>query len=711
MGTTGAFKGIFCQYKKFERCFFRVEKSGDQANYIKLKHQFRMILSFSVPLLLLSFALKILFGYFLWTPVPLLVACLVGFRFQCYNFPRIMIFLAMTVVPLMPLSNNLFLSAPTGIYFSSIQLLVQTQSTFLLVAHLGVQTLIFYFYGMEKITQKIQSMTPEELADAAKGAFFLCVLAAWINLASMLRFYSHVSNLLRKLSGLWDNISKNNEKLNEQNLKLQNNLEMKDIFIYTFSHELKNALNGLLGNLTLAYDTAKDTQLAQFLSSAKVCGEVLKNFVHNILDSGKLENGNLEVSSERTDVMSFMENVWAICGRIIENKRLQGYLEIAKNVPKHLDLDEQRMIQIVLNLVSNACKFTEKGHVRIRVSWEPLTARKSQQVLGDRQSVQTENNHSRRAHSEENEFTLGGDVREFLDTSEACSRNQEKLHLITDRSKKFITERQFYQLTLSKAHWDANERLSPSNYSENSNGTLQVQVFDTGCGMNEEEQSRLFRRFSQINIIPGQRKVGTGLGLWICKELAKGLDGDIKVRSEIGVGSLFELTIHTTVSRNTDRATQQPSLSIDSESSQPRPARKLKEPNMKKILIADDDNFNVELMKNYLNKFGIRYICAYDGEEAVTLFKKHYEEICYIITDNFMPKKTGVEAALEIAHFLKEMKKPRIPIMCISGDVKVNVGEAGITSVIQKPINFERLKHELSIVYPQIGGLASLEPK
>ncbi len=123
---------------------------------------------------------------------------------------------------------------------------------------------------------------------------------------------------------------------------------------------------------------------------------------------------------------------------------------------------------------------------------------------------------------------------------------------------------------------------------------------------------------------------------------------------------------------------------------------------MLKILIADDDSFNIELMKNYLNKFGISYICAHDGEEAVLLFKQNYQDICYVITDNFMPKKTGTEAALEIASFLEEKRQPKIPILCISGDLKVNVGERGITSVIQKPINFYRLKEELMVVYPQL---------
>ena len=69
-----------------------------------------------------------------------------------------------------------------------------------------------------------------------------------------------------------------------------------------------------------------------------------------------------------------------------------------------------------------------------------------------------------------------------------------------------------------------------------------------------------------------------------------------------------------------------------------------------------------------------------------------------------MPKKTGTEAALEIAAFLKELKKPKIPIVCISEDAKLTVGETGITSVIQKPINFDRLREELIIIYPQINS-------
>jgi len=171
----------------------------------------------------------------------------------------------------------------------------------------------------------------------------------------------------------------------------------------------------------------------------------------------------------------------------------------------------------------------------------------------------------------------------------------------------------------------------------------------------------------------------------------------------VGVGSVFELAIRTKVS-HIPKKSRLFRLAADQEgiNSPPLLSSEQRRSNTLKILIADDDSFNIELMKNYLNKFGISYICAYDGEEAVSLFKKHYQEICFVITDNFMPKKTGTEAALEITDFLKEKRQPKVPILCISGDLKVSAGESGITSVIQKPINFDRLKEELASVYPHL---------
>ena len=697
---------MFKKYKRFEKAFFKEDKAQDMVTYIKLKHQFRSMLMLTAVTFVPSLYMLIEYQLVTASVYLILLAVLVGFRTKSYNALRILFLIILVLLPLRYLSESIVLVFPVAFLISNVQILVQTQSINLMVIHLIVEAAIFYFYGTDFIVSTIKEMSEEELTKSVRGMVLFAFMVAILNIVTMKLFYSQFSSLLRKVNKLTENISKVNNQLNDQNLKLQSNLEMKDVFIYTFSHELKNALNGLLGNLSLAYDTAKAPQVIQFLSSAKVCGEVLKNFIHNILDSGKLEKGNLEVSLERKDVMSFMQSVWAICGKIIENKRLKGSLEIEKNVPRFLDLDEQRIIQIILNLVSNAVKFTEKGYVRIRISWQTVSTYCDEQERKENLSLITNNSQNKVDEEKEEgrETARFGDMREFPDNLEARPSMKESYHLEAEYEKKFIESLQVLQLDLLKSHWNREDVLS-STLPEGSKGILKLQVLDSGCGMTPEDQNLLFQKFSQVSPAQDQRKVGTGLGLWICKELARRLDGDIKARSMVGVGSVFELKIQTRVSAIPKKPNQHQDNEINSLiriSSEQRSTS-----NMLKILVADDDSFNIELMKNYLNKFGINYIYAYDGEEAVSLFKKHYKEIGFVITDNFMPKKTGTEAAFEIADFLEEKQLPKIPIICISGDLKVHVTGKGITSVIQKPINFDRLKEELMVVYPQLAQFTS----
>ena len=690
------FTAAFAQYKRFEKHFFKADKAKDMTAYIKLKHQFRAMLVVPGFAIIPTLYLLIFHGFFIVFVPVLLSSVLIGFRTKSYRILQAIFYTLMTLIPIRYIWTPHILVIPASILLTNMQILAQIQSISLMVAHLATQSLFFYFYGLDFMMAKIKGMSPEELAEDAKFAVGYSVGSAVTNMVCMRLFNSQFLSLLRKVNTLKDDLSKANNQLNDQNLKLQNNLELKDVFIYTFSHELKNALNGLLGNLFLACDTAKDHRVIQFLTSAKVCGEVLKNFVHNILDSGKLENGNLEVSPEKKDVMNFFQNAWRICGRIIQNKRLEGFLEIEKNVPRYLELDEQRMIQIILNLVSNACKFTEKGYVRLRVSWKTISINNALQLQSPPETSRTH-----RDNFEED--ALFRDMSEFPDSQDGSLSNRENNHLVmSEYRKKFISGKPCYQLNLKKSQWNQGEVLS-SKLPGGSKGILKIQILDSGCGMTAEEQGRLFQKFSQVNQLAGQRKVGTGLGLWICKELASRMNGDIKTRSNVGVGSVFELTVCTLIPKILEKSrSRNGSLYFTANNSLMKLPSEPKVSSTRKILLADDDSFNIELMKNYLNKFGINYLCAYDGEEAVSLFRKHYKEIGFVITDNFMPKKTGVEAALEIAGFLEEQGQPKIPIMCISGDLKVSAGERGITSVIQKPINFDRLKEELMIIFPQV---------
>ena len=507
------FKEIFSKYKRFEKCFLKEDKAKDMVSYIKLKHQFRSMMCYNIVLFIPAIYNLIMYGVLLSMGPLLMLTVLVGYRIKAYNAVKFLFFMLMMVGPVQYPSSPVILATPVVIFATTLQVLIQTQSDYLTWIHMVTLAIGFYFYGMDLMVETIRGMSTEGLVKSAKAAITFTFIGTAAALLCLKIFYAQFSSLLRKVNTLTESLSKANNQLNEQNHKLQSNLEMKDVFIYTFSHELKNALNGLLGNLYLAYDSAKVPEVIQYLSSAKVCGEVLKNFIHNILDSGKLENGNLEVAPERKDVMSFMQNVWSICGRIIQNKRLKGSLEIERNVPRLLDLDEQRIIQIILNLVSNACKFTEKGYVRIHVSWQTIVASSSSNQEGN--GLQ-ETNNSRDRIDEENEedreAAHSGDMREFMNSLDASPSKRESHHLVTEYQKKFMESSQPYQLNLMKSHWNSEEVLS-SSLPEGSKGTLKIQVLDSGCGMTTEQQEKLFQKFSQVSSIEGQRKVGTGLGL------------------------------------------------------------------------------------------------------------------------------------------------------------------------------------------------------
>ena len=105
------------------------------------------------------------------------------------------------------------------------------------------------------------------------------------------------------------------------------------------------------------------------LKDAKVSGEILLQLLNNILDTAKLSAGRLEVSRDYHKVREFLERAWVICGEIIRKKDLYGRLSVNIDVPDILEYDGHRMMQILINLISNAAKFTDKGEVKMYVDF------------------------------------------------------------------------------------------------------------------------------------------------------------------------------------------------------------------------------------------------------------------------------------------------------------------------------------------------------
>ena len=107
-------------------------------------------------------------------------------------------------------------------------------------------------------------------------------------------------------------LQESHNKLEKANQDLKQALAEKESLILRFSHEIRNPLNSLLGNVDLAYEAVQDPSIREMLRGAKVSSEVLLHLMSNVLDSAKLESRGLDISKRNHDFRRFMEKAWVV---------------------------------------------------------------------------------------------------------------------------------------------------------------------------------------------------------------------------------------------------------------------------------------------------------------------------------------------------------------------------------------------------------------
>ncbi len=277
----------------------------------------------------------------------------------------------------------------------------------------------------------------------------------------------------------------------------------KSEFLANMSHEIRTPMTAILGYAELLSGLELPVEGSDYLKTIRLNGDYLLEIINDILDLSKIEAGKLELNREQFDPARVVEDVRSIMNvRACENG-LQLNVRYEGKLPRNIESDPKRLKQILINLVGNAIKFTNKGSVDIAVRFG------SEQRVG--QAGVTPAPHNARGASEMSTF--------------------EGLAALHDL---------------------------PS-------GLLQFDIIDTGIGMSDEQKSKLFKPFSQGDSSVSRHFGGTGLGLAISRRLARLLGGDILAESTLGVGSTFSVTIKTGSIENVEFA--EPSLVIESQPS------------------------------------------------------------------------------------------------------------------------------------------------
>jgi len=141
----------------------------------------------------------------------------------------------------------------------------------------------------------------------------------------------------------------------------------KSEFLANMSHEIRTPMNAVIGYADLLSPLVTDDMQRSYLNSITKSGKNLMILINDILDLAKIEAHKLELQFEYIDAFNFFSELGNIFSFKIEEKSLEFILDVASSTPKGLCVDETRLRQILVNLIGNAIKFTEKGYVKIHV--------------------------------------------------------------------------------------------------------------------------------------------------------------------------------------------------------------------------------------------------------------------------------------------------------------------------------------------------------
>lgn len=155
----------------------------------------------------------------------------------------------------------------------------------------------------------------------------------------------------------------------------------KDIFLVNVSHDIRTPLNAIIGTCELALDKEMNSETQENMNQILNFSKALLSITNNLLDFSKLEESAIEISEDTYDTVEFMEEIINMFSVQLLDSGIEFYSEIDASIPKKLYGDADKLRQIMVNLISNAVKYTNDGYITLRILNTPIDAKHCRLLL------------------------------------------------------------------------------------------------------------------------------------------------------------------------------------------------------------------------------------------------------------------------------------------------------------------------------------------